>query len=181
MQKVQVCSIPTQFFPHTKHYQAPAIQFFKCLPFAHDFCNEHPSKCYIPESRLSQIPEESGTSELLGKQGMMAAALLLICFTANFLKNFSLGWTFTHCISWTLHLKTQTWRDLSLLAHSSCRMWFPFLAFHIFWIYNWGEGKEQHNTTASSHKDLLNTCNMQYMGTPVCPWEKVFIFQKYLL
>lgn len=146
MQKVQVCSIPTQFFPHTKHYQAPAIQFFKCLPFAHVFCNEHPSKCYIPDSRLSQIPEESGTSELLGKQGMMAAALLLICFTTNFLKNFSLGWTFTHCISWTLHLKTQTWRDLSLLARSSCRMWFPFLAFHIFWIYNWGrEGTTQHD------------------------------------
>lgn len=100
MQKVQVCSIPTQFFPHTKHYQAPAIQFFKCLPFTHVFCNEHPSKCYIPDNRLSQIPEESGTSELLGKQGMMAAALLLICFTANFLKNFSVwcGFHFWHSI-----------------------------------------------------------------------------------
>ena len=43
------------------------IQFPQCLNFAHICCNEYPSKCCIPDTRLSQIPEESATPELPGK------------------------------------------------------------------------------------------------------------------
>lgn len=51
---------------YTKRYRAHVIQFLKCLNFAHICCNEYLSKCCIPDMRISQIPEESGTS--LGKR-----------------------------------------------------------------------------------------------------------------